>query len=87
MQRNKLIARVLMLALLVLLLSGCASVSQPSCVTPAIPPLPAQARQNPAPLWCSPTCSRGLITERENWLKRLTPPASQDKPANEALTR
>jgi len=39
-----------------------------------IPPLSPEARQPPAPPWCSPTCSHGLMNERESWRQRLTEP-------------
>lgn len=35
-------------------------------------PLPTEARQPSLPVWCQPTCSAGLIKERESWLKSLT---------------
>ena len=28
----------------------------------------------PAPQWCSPNCSSGLIKERESWRQRMTEP-------------
>ena len=70
--------RLLLLALLtpMLLASGCAvkpASSPPPSVAPArIPPLSPEARQPPAPPWCSPTCSHGLTKERESWRQRLT---------------
>lgn len=36
-----------------------------------IPALPPQARQLPAPLYCSPTCSSALTKEREIWRSML----------------
>ncbi|QNL88869.1 Uncharacterized protein PPKH_3455 [Pseudomonas putida] len=72
--------RLLMLALLapMLLASGCATKapsSPPPSVAPArIPPLSPEARQPPAPPWCSPTCSHGLMLERESWRKLMTVP-------------
>lgn len=41
---------------------------------PAIPQLPNEARQPPAPQWCSPTCSCGLTRERESWQGLMTQP-------------
>ena len=71
---------LLMLALLMpmLLVSGCA-VNPPSSLPPSvaparIPPLSPEARQPPAPPWCCPTCSHGLMLERENWRKLMTKP-------------
>ncbi|EPM86752.1 hypothetical protein A260_15578 [Pseudomonas syringae pv. actinidiae ICMP 19068] len=40
----------------------------------AAPELPNEARQPPAPPWCSPTCSAGLTRERENWQRLMTNP-------------
>ncbi len=61
-----------------LLASGCSTTSlssQPPSVAPArIPVLSPEARQPPAPPWCSPTCSHGLMLERENWRKLMTKP-------------
>ena len=37
----------------------------------AIPALRPQARQLPAPSWCSPTCSSALMKERETWQQML----------------
>ena len=69
---------LLMLALLapMLLASGCstkAPSSLPPSVAPArITPLSPEARQPPAPPWCSPTCSHGLTNERESWRRLMT---------------
>ncbi len=61
-----------------LLASGCSATPPslpPPLVAPArIPPLSPEARQPPAPPWCSPTCSHGLMLERESWRKRMTAP-------------
>ncbi len=83
--------RVLTLIALALLLPACAT-QQPTTrhVTvppPAIPPLPPEARQPPAPAWCYPTCSAALTAERESWLKRLTDPAPPGSPASEPTMR
>ncbi len=63
---------------LMLLASGCTTKpasSLPPSVAPArIPPLPLEARQPDAPQWCSPTCSHGLMLERESWRQRMTEP-------------
>lgn len=72
--------RLLIVALVtpMLLASGCAVTppsSPPPSVAPArIPPLSPEARQLPAPPWCSPTCSHGLTNERESWRKLMTAP-------------
>lgn len=89
MQQQKNVTRPwLMLAPLALLLAGCASAlpSSPS-VEPAIPPLPAEARQPAIPSKCLPTCSSALTVERESWLNMLTQPGSQDKHASGPTTR
>jgi hypothetical protein len=74
----------LMLLPLALLLTACSSPpttlpvdSQP--VKPAaIPALPPQARQLPAPPLCLPTCSNALTSERATWLQLLTKPEPGD---------
>ena len=86
-----LIARALTLLALPMLVSACASVSQPSppvvVPAPAIPPLPAVARQPTPPPICSPTCSAGLMRLRTELLNTLTPPASPAGGASERTTR
>lgn len=72
----------LRLALLTLLLHGCASDSTlyaPPNHAPAIPPLPAQARQTD-----SPTYSASAQTDIEKWLQRLTEPSSPATPVKPA---
>lgn len=68
--------RWLMLAALLLLLPACASnlpLSPPLHVAPpAIPPLPATARQAELPSICYLTCSAGQTQRRESSRKRLT---------------
>lgn len=78
----------LMLMLLPLWLHGCAHDSPLSRPAPAplIPPLPAQARQPATIPECSPTCSRGLTSARESWLRMLTPPGSPASPASGPTT-
>ncbi len=72
--------RWLTLALLapMLLASGCStkppSSPLPSVAPARIPPLSPEARQPPAPPWCSPTCSHGLMIERESWRRLMTRP-------------
>lgn len=73
---------VLMLMLPPWLLAGCETPRAQPLIAPAVPPLPAQARQ-PAPLpWCLPTCSKALTAERENWRRQLTQPESPASPAS-----
>jgi len=60
----------------VLLLTGCA-VSSPSCkpasVEPVrVPQLAPAARQQPAPHWCSPTCTAAVKADSEKSAQRLT---------------
>ena len=76
-KRNERLLTLVLLAPM-LLASGCATrsaSSPPPSVAPArIPPLSPEARQPPAPQWCSPTCSYGLMLERESWRKLMTEP-------------
>jgi len=75
----------LMPLLPVLLLLGCSSKPaawQPEPVSaPTIPALPSQAMQPDSPPWCSPTCSAGLMRERESWLEHMTELEYQAWPA------
>lgn len=77
LRNNERSLKALLLGLM-LLASGCATKPAsllPTSVAPArIPPLPFEAKQPAAPLWCSPTCSHGLMRERESWRQRLTAP-------------
>lgn len=69
MPRNWLRPRLLMLPALLLSVTGCAP-AQTRWLEPqpvVIPRLPPEARQEPLPSICSPTCSAALSTE----LKRL----------------
>lgn len=62
----------LILPLLALLLTGCASNSTGSSVSaPAIPPLGPESRQGPALPLCSPTCLKKWNEKAEQWRKRL----------------
>lgn len=66
------------------LLSGCASDSTlyvPPAHQPAIPPLPAQARQID-----SPKFSASAQADIETWLQRLTEPSSPEEPAKPPTT-
>ena len=75
MRENKTKLQLLMLVPLMLLVTACTS--KPVSLPPlpaAIPELPSEARQPPAPQWCSPTCSSGLTKERESWQRRMTEP-------------
>jgi hypothetical protein len=70
--------------LLLALLAGCGSVSPPSRPTPgpAIPPLPAQARQTD-----SATHSQRAQVDIETWLQPQTAPSSPARPASGPTTR
>jgi hypothetical protein len=66
------------LLVLAMLLTGCAHTSPPSkpVPPPAIPPLPAEAKQAS---W--PTFSRNVQALFQRWQDSLTTPSSEDKPA------
>jgi hypothetical protein len=68
--------QLLTLLPLILLASACTTQPEPwqaeQVAPPAIPQLPNEARQPPAPQWCFQTCSSGLTSERESWQKRMT---------------
>ncbi len=85
MPTNRSLKPARLLMLLALLLQGCASAppnSLPVAIQASAPPLPSQARQLPAPAWCSPTCSDGLTTLRGSWLKPSTKPALEGSRAS-----
>ena len=71
------LAWLLTLALLVLLLTGCAA-RLPAPGSSSVPPLPAEARQPPTPSVCQPSCSSALKT----LLESLTNAVRQEQPAN-----
>ncbi len=72
MLRKNVIRQSLMLLLPMVLLTGCVSKSPYSSSAQSIPPLSAEARQPETPSICLPTCSAGLMRERENWRASLT---------------
>lgn len=78
-----------LLSALALLLTACAATLPPSrqAPPPAIPPLPANARQPMPPPVCSPTCSDGLRIELSSWQALPTPPAPPARPASGPTTR
>lgn len=82
-----------LLALLSCALStlGCSTVSPALPPTPiaaaALPPLPPEARQPPAPDWCSPTCTEALTQRRQNSLRSLTLPGVPASPASASTTQ
>lgn len=78
--RNKPLPRLLVLLALVLSTTGCATVPTRWLAPQAaeIPPLPTEARQEPMPSICSPTCSDGLASELKNLRELQTAPGSQD---------
>lgn len=82
-------------ALLPLLLAGCASKpalspipSSPPIVSRQVtlPPLPKSARQPQQPPECSPTCLQALTIERERWQQQLMQAAPPDSPASGPMT-
>ena len=87
MQNKRLPGQRVTLLLPVLLLLGCTSKPaawQPEPASaPTIPALPSQAMQPDSPPWCSPTCSAGLMRERESWQERMTALEHQAWPAKE----
>ena len=68
--------------LLLVLLSACSSASLPTRLPPgpAIPPLPAQARQ-------TATHSQRALADIETWLLPPTGPSSPARPASAPTTR
>ncbi len=75
--------------LLALLLAACATPQpQPPVVVqpPSIPPLPQEARQRPAPDYCSPTCSSAVAKDLSIWRESLTKAAGQEASANGSTT-
>lgn len=86
MHKSFYLAFVLTLLLLIVPLVGCET-STPAPSRSAVPPLPKEARQPPAPPECSPTCSQALNVELERlaeWLTNVAPPAP---PASAPTTR
>lgn len=80
MRRNKPLPRLLMLLALVMSANGCAPV-QTRWLSPQpieTPPLPAEARQEPLPSICSPTCSAALSIELKRLRSLQITPASPD---------
>ncbi|MOA50037.1 hypothetical protein D3C78_1730060 [compost metagenome] len=78
MPGNKNTLQLLALIVPILLASACTTtlpdMPPPQATAPRIPPLPLDAKQPPAPPWCSPTCSYGLMLERENSRKHMIEP-------------
>ena len=80
MLKHRLPRPALPLLPLLVLLTSCATDSTlyvPPAHQPAIPPLPAQARQT-----ASPQHSANAQTDIEQWLQSLTQPSSPDTPAS-----
>lgn len=73
-----------------LLASACSSSPTNSPPPPVqraqLPALPQEARQQPAPAWCSPTCTEALTARRKNSLQRLTKPAAEASAASASAT-
>mgnify|MGYP001637996763 CR=1 FL=1 len=80
MRRNKPLPRLLMLLALGVSVTGCAP-AQTRWLEPQpveIPRLPPEARQEPQPSICSPTCSAALSIELKRLRDLQTVPASPD---------
>jgi hypothetical protein len=83
-QASNLLACWLMPIVPVLLLVGCTTgpTNSPgnwqTVNAPAVPELPAEARQKPAAPYCSPTCSAALTIERGIWQEKLTKQEPED---------
>lgn len=81
-------AAVVLLAILTLLLLGCAAPSVPVSVPPArVPPLQPEARQPAKTPECDPSCSERLKIDYERWRKLLTNEAPPAPSANATTTR
>ena len=80
-QRRPMPGLLLLAAVLMPLLLGCAHQPTPLARPPVLPPLPQAARQPDLPTWCPGSCTDGLTIERENWRKRLTGQEQQGLPA------
>ncbi len=80
MPRNRPLPRLLMLLTLVMSATGCvpAPTRWLAPQLPEIPPLPTEARQEPLPSICSPTCSAALSIELKRLRGLQTVPASRD---------
>lgn len=80
MPRNRPLPRLLMLLALVMSATGCvpAPTRWLAPQSPEIPPLPTEARQEPLPSICSPTCSAALSIELKRLRALQTVPASPD---------
>lgn len=89
MQTTKLLQLVLLLLVPAMLLPGCSSDSsllKPS-PGPEIPPLQAQAKQPPLPVFCSLTCSDAALIEFDSWLSTQTQQELQVPPAKRNTSR
>ncbi len=75
-------ACLLTLALLALLLTGCA-VQLPVPASESVPPLPAEARQPPTPSVCLPSCSLALKTLLESLMSAV----QREQPASSHTMR
>lgn len=67
---------VLMLLLLPLLLTGCASKLR-DCLPSTPEPLPPGAQQEATPAECLPSCSTNLSNELDAWRRSLILPGSE----------
>ncbi|CUJ61589.1 Uncharacterised protein [Achromobacter xylosoxidans] len=80
MPRHWPLPRLLTLLALVMSATGCAPAQTRWLApqSPEIPPLPKEARQEPPPSICSPTCSAALSIELRRMRKLQTVPAWRD---------
>lgn len=79
-------ACLLTLALLALLLTGCA-VQLPVPASESVPPLPAEAQRSKTPTFCLPSCSANaasLLTELQTSLDSLISEIRSKQPAKPA---
>lgn len=74
--------------MLVLLLQGCAGrlADLPLNSLPAMPELPASARQGQTPPQCSPTCLSKWSQQAAQWQNRLTVPEVPGSPVSGFMT-
>lgn len=80
MPRSRPLPRLLTLLTLVMSATGCAPMHTRWLAPqlPNTPPLPTEARQEPLPSICSPTCSAALSIELKRLRELQTVPASPD---------
>lgn len=80
---------LLAVMLCVPILSGCPGKSEtlpPVRPQPIllVPPLPSEAKQLPAPAWCSPSCGEAQRKRRQTWDQRLMKLVPEGSSANDS---